>query len=342
MKVALGSRALDGPWGGGNRFVAALAGALEAGGHSVVYDLDHDNIDIVLLTEPRVRSPNVGFGAGKILRYLALRNPNAVVIHRVNECDERKGTKLMNKRLALANYAADVTVFVGTWLTELPVWVSSMHTPWRAILNGADTEIFNQNGFEAWDGEGPLKLVTHHWGANEMKGFDVYRHVDALLGQDKWRGRLEFTYVGNLPAGFSFKNVNYVKPLDGKPLADQLRRNHAYLTASINEPGGNHQNEGALCGLPLVYRGSGCMPEYCEGYGLQFAGPADIESVLEQLMQDYENLTSKMTHYPHTANKMAREWIALFGELINQRETYSSSRRLWRNPLIFAANQIPF
>jgi len=341
MKIALGSRAYDGPWGGGNRFIAALTEALGATGHDVVNDLDHDGLDIILLTDPRVRSPNVSFGAGAILRHLTLRNPNAIVIHRINECDERKDTKFMNARLARANYAADATVFVGTWLSELPIWRRNLRDPWSTILNGADTRIFHTDGFEPWSRNGPLKLVTHHWGFHPKKGFDVYRHLDDLIGQERWRDRLAFTYVGNLPAGFAFNNVRYVKPLDGKPLADELRTHHAYITGSINEPGGNHQNEGALCGLPLIYRQSGCMPEYCEGYGLAIDGPQDLEGALDRLMIEYDGLARQVRAYPHTAEKMTWEWLALFDSLILSREEIISRRHLWRNPLTFAINQVP-
>ena len=63
-------------------------------------------------------------------------------------------------------------------------------------------------------------------------------------------------------------------------LAAELKRHHAYVTGSMNEPGGNHQNEGALCGLPLLYRRSGCMPEYCAGFGIDFAGVDEVPAAL--------------------------------------------------------------
>ena len=99
MKVAIGMRPYVGAWGGGNRFVAALTEALAASGHTVVHMLDDADIDIILLIDCRTRSPNVSFGAGAILRYLAVRNPAALAVHRVNECDERKGERFINHKL---------------------------------------------------------------------------------------------------------------------------------------------------------------------------------------------------------------------------------------------------
>lgn len=326
MKVAIGSRSHDGPWGGGNRFINALCEALISDDHLVVHSLADSDIDIILLVDPRLRSPNVRFGAGAALRYVTFRNPNAVVVHRVNECDERKGEPFINHKLVRANYAADATVFVGEWLTKLPVWQKYLRQPWCVIRNGADTTIFNAHGFDPWTGEGPIKLVTHHWGYHPMKGFDVYGGIDQLLDGDGWRSRLALTYIGQLPAGLSFKNVRYVRPLNNEALATELRRHHAYLTASINEPGGNHQVEGALCGLPLLYRQSGCMPEYCAGFGVAFSDMTDFPAALAQLTEEYATLVSKMPSYPNTAKSMTQQWLELFRSLLRDRQSVVARR----------------
>lgn len=344
MKIAIGCRIQHGPWGGGNRFVAALAAALREKGHEVVFDLRDSDIDIALLVDPRSRVSNFTFGAGALLRYLMFRNPNAIVVHRINECDERKGTRGMNRRLRLANYCADHTVFVGSWLRDLPVWWREDGGEASVILNGADTRVFHPQGYRPWPGTGPLplRLATHHWGGNWRKGFDVYQRLDAMLADPAWRARIEFTYIGNLPRGFAFENARYVAPLEGDALADELRSHHVYVTASMNEPGGNHQNEGALCGLPLLYRNSGCLPEYCEGFGVSFDGPEDFETALATMTRDYPRLAGRMADYPHTAEKCTAAWTERFEDLIRRRADIVGNRRLWRRPDVLLLNQIPF
>lgn len=342
MKIAIGSRPYDGPWGGGNRFVVALCEALAREGHTVVHDLKGADIDFIVMIDPRVRAPNVCFGAGAIARYLTFRNARAIVVHRVNECDERKGERFINDRLARANAVADATVFVGEWLMRLPVWRAHRLSRPFVIRNGADQRLFNTLRFSPWSGQGALKLVTHHWGYHPMKGFDVYAKLDAMLNEPRWKQRIAFTYVGNLPKGFRFAHARYVPPLDGTALAAELSQHHAYITASLNEPGGNHQNEGALCGLPLLYRLSGCMPEYCEGFGVAFAGPEDVEDALEKLIAGYPALAARMPSYPNTAERMTAEWLKLFGELAACREAIVSRRNLWRRPFANLVNQIPF
>lgn len=341
MKIAINFRIQDGPWGGGNRFVTALIAALRARGDIVCHSLCDPDIDLILLMDPRWRHPSVTFTPGAILRYLLFINPRTLVVHRINECDERKNTRNMNPLLRRANYCADHAVFVGSWLKDLPLWQNRLGARYSVITNGADTHIFNPRDWQRWNGKGVLKLVTHHWGGNWMKGFDIYQRLDKMLAEPAWRGRIEFTYVGNLPQGFVFRNARHVPPLDGEALAAELRSHHAYVTASINEPGGNHQNEGALCGLPLLYSRSGCLPEYCEGFGVSF-DETDFEASLQQLIEKYDSLASAMPAYPHTAERTCANYLKLFDKLIKSRNQILASRRLWRNPWLVLRNQLLF
>lgn len=341
MKIAIGFRIQDGPWGGGNRFVTSLVAALRARGDTVCHSLHDPDIDLILLMDPRWRHPSVTFTPGAILRYLLFSNSRALVVHRINECDERKNTRNMNPLLWRANYCADHTVFVGSWLRALPLWQNESGARQSVITNGADATIFNARGWSPWNRRGPLKLVTHHWGGNWKKGFDIYQQLDQMLQEPNWKGMIEFTYIGNLPSGFRFRNARYVEPLDGEALATELRSHHVYITASINEPGGNHQNEGALCGLPLLYRRSGCLPEYCDGFGVSF-DETDFKIGLQELIRKYESLVAAMPAYPHTADRTCANYLKLFDELIQSRLQILASRRVWRNPWLMLRNHLPF
>ena len=341
VKIAIGFHIQDGPWGGGNQFARSLAEALESRGDQVRFDLLDKDIDLIVLADPRARSSNVSFGAGAILRYLLFHNPLALVIHRINECDERKGSRHMNRLLRQANYCADHTVFIASWLRDLNLWRRKSSA--SVILNGGDPAIFNSHGFRAWDGKEPFKLVTHHWGGNLMKGFDIYRLLDDLIGEPEWRDRIRFTYIGNLPKGFAFKNVSYLPPMNGAALAQELRTHHGYVTGSMNEPAGMHHIEGALCGLPLLYRQSGALPEYCSGFGIEFSDPGSFLNALNQFMDDYGRLVARMPNYPHTSSRMCHGYLALFDELMANREEILSRRRhLLRNPWLWLRNQVPY
>lgn len=338
MKIAINCRALAGPWGGGNRFVASMVDALAAGGHLATHRLEADT-DAVIIVDPRARNPLVTFTAGAVLRHLAWRNPRTIVVHRINECDERKGTRGMNFRLRLANAAADHTVFIAGWLRDLAVWRRESSD--SVIHNGADARIFHRDGFVPWTGDGPMRFVTHHWGAHELKGFDVYRRLDQLLDDPHWQARFSLTYVGNAPTTAMLRNVRFVAPLDGEKLAAEIRSHHAYLTASINEPGGAHHVEGAMCGLPLLFRRSGALPEYCGPYGIGFDGTDDIAAALTLFIERYAALATGMSAYPYTAALTTSRWIALLEGLVARRAAIAAERRMWRDPAAFILNQLP-
>lgn len=338
MKVAIGYHLQEGPWGGGNQFAHSLAEALQHRGDTVRFDLTDNDIDIIVLTDPRARSSNVSFAAGAVLRYLLLKNARALVVHRINECDERKGTRSMNRMLRQANYCADHTVFIASWLQDLNVWRGD--TPASVILNGADGRVFNPACYKRWDGKEPLRLVTHHWGGNRMKGFDIYEILDQMLAKDEWKKRIAFTYIGNLPAGFSFANARYLPPLQGDVLARELASHHVYVTASVSEPAGMHHIEGAMCGLPLLYRRSGALPEYCAGFGIGF-DDTDFTAALRQMLEQYGSHVENMAGYTHTAEHMCKEYIDLFDQMLAQRNAILEDRRPWRNPWLVLRNQVP-
>lgn len=330
MKVAIGYRLQDGPWGGGNQFAISLMRALQNLGHEVFFDLNEPDIDVVVLTDPRAASPSVSFGAGKIFRYL-LKYPHTIIIHRINECDERKSTHHMNMLLRFANYVSDHTVFIASWLKDLNVWRREGEA--SIILNGADRDLFQNSLSAIWNGVEPLRLVTHHWGGNNHKGFDVYKKIDDLLDGPIWKNRIEMTYIGNLPKDCLFRNVRCIRPLAGRNLAAELASHHVYITASINEPAGMHHIEGALTGLPVLYRNSGALPEYCEGFGLEFQGDNFVPA-LEEMFEKYYEFKQLMISYPYTSEKMTSSYINLFEDLLGRRDLIVNQRKLWRAPLM--------
>ncbi len=340
MKVALGHQVHDGPWGGGNQFAKALADALTDAGHDVVFDLKDGDIDIILITDPRFRNPVACFTHGHAFRYLLLKNRRAVVVHRINECDERKNTRGMNWRLRLANYCADHTVFIASWLKDLAVWQPDDVRSHSVIFNGADASVFHDAGHAEWNGGEPMRLVTHHWGGNWLKGFDVYQKLDRMLADPAWRDRIAFTYVGNVPKGFAFHNATHLQPLGGHNLAAELRRHHVYITGSVNEPGGMHHIEGAMCGLPLLYRNSGALPEYGKGFGLIFEGD-EFVSALQDMFLRYGEFRTALKDYPYTAERMCSDYVGLFETLVSRRDDIVARRRLLRAPVEAVCAQLP-
>jgi hypothetical protein len=321
MVVSIGMRLQEGPWGGGNQFGSSLAAFLRDRGIEVIFDLQHHAIDVILLTEPRGDLRTSAFTDDDIERYQSASGHRAAVVHRINECDERKGTQGVNARLRHANRVADATVFISSWLMGLHLGQGMIpHMP-QVILNGADASVFHPRGRALWRGEGPLRLVTHHWGANHQKGMDTYLQVDAMLDNVAQAERLALTYIGNVPGDVRFRHVAVMAPLHGHELAAALRSHHVYITGSLFEPAGMHHIEGASCGLPLLYRKSGALPEYCADFGEGFEGP-DLPVALRHLAGAYHVWADRVLTYPHNADRMCGEYLSLFTRLVERREAH--------------------
>lgn len=329
MKVAIGFKLRGEPWGGGNQFAEALHGRLEERGIEVHRDLGPPDLDFILLCKHTRKRSLTPFTDADVREYLRKARRQPIVLQRVNDCDERKGTKDVNPRILHANLCADHAVFVSSWLRDLFL-AQGLDCPANSvILNGSDRKIFNPTGHRPWDRSGPLRVVTHHWSANPMKGFDIYSMLDRMLGTAKYRGRVEFSYIGNIRESFRFENAVHVPPARGSELADLLRSHHVYLTGSMFEPGSNHQNEGANCGLPLLYRKHASLPEYCQGFGIEY-GEADFEARLDEMIVRYDEFQPKMKDYPHTSERMAEDYCRLFAEMEQRREQILAGRSLRR------------
>ena len=84
MKISIGAKTFDGPWGGGNLFVKNLAEYLKSKGHKVCFDLYSDDLDLILLTDPRKTSSSSAFTHKEIINYKKYINNDVLVVHRIN------------------------------------------------------------------------------------------------------------------------------------------------------------------------------------------------------------------------------------------------------------------
>tara|TARA_B100001939_G_scaffold300000_1_gene275715 strand:- start:374 stop:1423 length:1050 start_codon:yes stop_codon:yes gene_type:complete len=311
MKIAIGTNIKDGPWGGGNAFAKNLSSYLIECGHSVVFKLIDKDIDIILLTEPRKLSETSSFNHKDISEYISAINSNTVVFHRINECDERKNTDYMNEYLIESNRVADVTIFVSEWLKDLFIKKGIKKDNLHTIKAGANREFFNSNNLEIWNKNEKLRIVTHHWGTNKNKGYDVYEYIDKLISKEPWKNMIEFTFIGNLPKNYTFRDSKVIKPLYGKELGDELKKNHIYITGSLFEPSGNHHIEAAQCGLPILYIDSGGTSEYCKNFGIKYTID-NLEDKLALFMENSSEYYEMMQYYPNDSKVMSKEFLELF------------------------------
>ncbi len=316
MKVAIGSKIVEGPWGGGNLFLINLKNYLLKNKVEVVFDLKDDDIDVILYTDPRYSIGSTStITKNQINKYIRNKT-KTVVVQRINECDERKNTKGVNKKYIKASLIADHIVFVSTWLKNLYVSQGIDKHKTSVILSGSNSDYFNTLDKEYWDKSKKIKLITHHWSSNWMKGFKIYKKIDDYLRDTDLCEKLEFTYLGNYPKNLEFNKTITLPPVDEIQTAKILKNHHLYITASINEPSGNHHIEAAQCGLPILFLNSGGVTEYCEGYGVSFS-ENNLEEKLNEIMNSYDFYVDSLRSYPHSSDKMCSEYLELFYKLID-------------------------
>tara|TARA_B100001121_G_scaffold34190_1_gene28910 strand:+ start:116 stop:1069 length:954 start_codon:yes stop_codon:yes gene_type:complete len=315
MKISFGSKIVTGPWGGGNLFLINLKNYLTNNGHQVVFGLDDKDIDIILFTDPRTgRGSTSLISSRDVKKYKRHVNKNVKVVQRINECDERKNTKKINKLYLKSSEVADHVVFVSEWLRKIYIDLGMEKEKTSVIMSGSDTLIFNSIGATKKPVNRKFKVLTHHWSSNWMKGFELYLELDKKLSEPTLKNKIEFTYIGNVDKKYEFSNTNILQPLSGLELAEEIKDHDIYITGSLNEPSGNHHIEAALCGLPILYVNSGGIPEYCQDYGLEI----DMENFEEKIlyMIDYYDIfKNKMKNYPFESKKMSSNYLELFNNL---------------------------
>lgn len=264
MKVLINRKPRrDQPYGGGNLFVIAFCDVIRQHGHEVVHTLDED-LDRILLMDPRY--DELGISLNEIVKYREA-HPDTFVVHRVNECDARKGTRGMDETLGFSSRFSDRTVFVSNWMKSYHLEKGWHCDDTTVIYNGVNLKHFREGDKKA----GRTRVVAHHWSDNPMKGQDVYEHLDDLAGQ----GKIKFTYIGRTKA--KLKNTEVISPLFGGKLGEALAKYHdVYVTGTRFDPGPNHVIEAIACNLPVLAHADG-------GGAVEFAGSANVYSDLEGL-----------------------------------------------------------
>jgi glycosyltransferase involved in cell wall biosynthesis len=310
-RIAFNMRPVKHAWGGGNWWLTQVVRHLRRCGYEVRFDLTGE-LDGIVLVDPRVGG-NVSFGAGEIAAYKERRRGTRC-LHRINECDLRKGTDEIDALLADANAVADHTVFISSWLRDYHAdrWFDSAR-PHTVIHNGADPAVFHPIGSARFEA-GTLRVVTHHWSDNPMKGFDVYERVDRLIAAGELAD-VELWVIGRWPATSDWRAARTFPPATGRELAAQLRRCHVYLTASRFEPGGMHHVEGAQCGLPVLYHeDGGGIGEQAGRYGIAYGD--DVQAAIGEARAAYDELRGRVLEHAPSGDRMCADYRAVLQRLL--------------------------
>lgn len=152
----------------------------------------------------------------------------------------------------------------------------------RVIYNGVDVALFNPCGRVPFDRGRKTRVVAVSWSDNPRKGGPVLRWLEQVLD---W-GRYELTFVGNTQE--SFDRIHHVQPLPSQGLADLLRSQDVFVTATQHDAYSNALVEALSCGLPAIYLDSGGSREAVKEAGFAFTEKEEIPGLLDRLRDQYE------------------------------------------------------
>lgn len=302
MKIMFNRKIIEGPWGGGNFFIKEMTNFLRQKGHKVCFDFEND-IDVIFMVDPKDVGYDRGYSIGDIIDY-GSDYPDTEIIHRINECDQRKGTDFIDSLLLESNTIADHTIFISQWLADYFI-KRGFDREYDVVYNGCNlSHFYPKSAYERTE-DSPIRLVTHHWSDNWMKGFDLYNALDELD-----RGDVEFTYIGRYNNQYQPKNTRIVSPLHGEQLGNELRQHDIYVTASRFEPCGMHHVEGSASGLPVLYhRDGGGINELCKKHGVEFYDIDSFMGGLDVIIQNYEDFVSRIDLSYLSSNRMCEEYL---------------------------------
>ena len=301
-KVFINFRPEDVAYGGGNIFTYNMVNYLRNNNICVEYNLN-SFIGIFLIIDPfpgRYKK----YGLKDIIDFKLKNKLNSKIVIRVNDCDViRSNVKPENSReLCISkNYKKiDYLIFNSDFIKEyyLKKYPVMKGIDNCVIYNGGNSQIFYPMKQMTLSHKEKIKIVTHHWSDNINKGYDIYYRL-WKYSMRKNSG-IEFVFIGR-KFNDKFKNeVPVVGPYKGKQLADELRKCHIYITASINDSCPNHVIEGLLCGLPVLYidhEGGGknlCELITSKKIGEKFNNFVELINAIHMIRKHYKSYKSNI------------------------------------------------
>lgn len=318
-KVFFTFKPKGGSFGGGSFFVTNMIEYLKNRGCKITYTLE-TGIDIIFITDPRKgkKGSSKSYYIDDIIQYKK-RNPKVKILHRINECETKREKSIGIDQLLLKTMKiADRIVFITQWLQDYFVKKYNISTKnCSVVVNGCNPNFFfppNENQEKIIEERTKVKLITHHWSSNYLKGFEIYNKIDEYLG--KHSDDFELTFVGNYNENYKPKNITVLPPECDLRLGNILREHDIYLTASQNEPCGMHQLEGMSCGMPILYRqGSGGIKETCGNAGLEFSDFNDFLEKLQNVKKDYDIFKNNINYGWLSSNRCCKNFYKIIKNL---------------------------
>jgi glycosyltransferase involved in cell wall biosynthesis len=322
MKVCVWFRTVDGPWGGGNQFLKALAQWLVANGHEVT-DRPRGDEDVVLVNA-------FNAGAGKRLRpnevahvrrqgayrpwsrlipqplSMSLKRKGPAIVHRLDGVAEliRGHRSEADDRQREVNALTDFTIFQSVYCRDSFATTGVHPAASTIIYNGVDGSIFRPAAQRREPGR-VLRFIGSSWSSNPRKGFATIAALSLVPD-------VEVRFAGRWPETIDPQRVIMLGAKASHDLADALRDADAMVHAAENEPCSNAILEALACGLPVLYRDSGGNRELAGDFGVAIGD--DLAASAEQLRANYQTLRANVLaqHGRFLIDSAAEKYVEVF------------------------------
>ena len=290
------------PWGGGAKFSDCVLNTFKDDTVRSIWEADTALIVGIGGDGPHLSGDDIA-------DYKRKYNTQLRIVLRVNDCDKRKNTKNVDKRIASVAQVADHVVFVSQWMKDYFTYdsphsfVHKIHPNATVIVNGCDGNVFKADVHESvkLHNDGRIHAVYHSWSDNDLKGRDGIEFMRDF--QRRHSDTHSFTFIGRTKV--ELPRATHVQPLSGRPLANVLALHDVYVFFSRFDPGPNACLEALSLGLPTyAHIDSGGGAEFV-GQDHTFLNFDDLEKLLllrqfkhndtvvrswEDVMKDYERV----------------------------------------------------
>ncbi len=310
------------PWGFINSFNKSLYSALQQTGQIEFAQNIEDDYEILFLDEFKtgVRSDSMprNFLRG-FRKYMKIRKESAgkkkIVVRAINlkqhsrkygflyYLEDRLKTKLLN--------CADMVIFQSHYQKGFFTKYGYNGKNDVVIHNGADTDIFNDNGSIVWDGKEKLKILSCTMSSHATKHHDLIEKISKCKG-------VKVSHIGKWPDSVDKKNIEMLGMFKRERIADALRCSHVFLHPAVKDPCPSVLFEAICCGLPVIYNdGIGSSKEIVQENGLPL-NIANSQETVDQIKKDYYTLKNekiKSSRQYYSISRVANQYVKAFSEV---------------------------
>ncbi len=262
------------PDGGGNQFLRALWGEMERSGLRVEGNRVSAHTRACLFNafnfdEERLRQ---------------LKRTGCRMVHRVDGpvgVYRSRDDGVDGHVWRLNREFADATIFQSIYSLNKHLELGLEFNEPVVIHNAVDPAIFHPRGREPFRNERKTRIFAMSWSDNPNKGAAVYKWLEDNLDWERY----EFTFVGRSP--ISFERIQMLPPMTSDEIAQIMRTQDIFITASKHESCSNALIEALSCGLPAIYVKSGSNEEVTRAGGIGFSQAQDVPNCLDVIRSDY-------------------------------------------------------